>query len=361
MTSLFSFLIVLGILIFVHELGHFLFAKLFGVRVLTFSLGFGNKFLSRKWGDTEYAVSTIPLGGYVKMLGEGEDEEIMEEDKGAAYCYKPVWQRFIIVLAGPVFNLLFAWVLFIGMFACFGLPDYVDNTVIGKVTEDSPAEAAGLQAGDVIYSVDGKEISSFSNLSETIKKSGGKEVELVIKRGEDEFSVKITPRIFDEKNLFGEVVGERYLIGVSRSEDMVWHKVDLFEAFKRGSVYMYNLVYYTGLSIIKMIQGVVPASELGGPIRIAELAGDNMKSGLRHFINFMGVISISLGVLNLLPIPVLDGGHLVFMTYEAVRGKPLPERLKIIGQQIGMAMLAALMIFVFYNDIARLVSRWMAS
>lgn len=359
MTSLLSFILVLGILIFVHELGHFLVAKFFGVRVLKFSLGFGNKLISRKWGDTEYIISAFPLGGYVKMYGEDPEEILSEADQACSFAHKPVWQRFGIVLAGPVFNLLFAVFLFVGMFAFAGLPTAVDNTVIAKVGAGSAADRAGLKGGDIIFSIDSHEVSSWEQISELIKYSGGNELELVVYRDDTRLNIFAQPIMEKVKNIFGEEVGERYLLGISRSEEVVWEKAGLGEAVQAGFIQTWNLIYLTMMGLMKIIQQIIPATELGGPIRIAEIAGQQMDAGWLNFIHFMGLLSINLGILNLLPIPVLDGGHLVFMTIEAIRRKPLPERVMIMSQQVGIALLGALMIFVFYNDIARIVQPWM--
>ncbi len=359
MTSLLSFILVLGILIFVHELGHFLVAKLFGVRVLKFSLGFGTKLISRKWGDTEYLISAFPLGGYVKMYGDDPGAVVSEADKACSFAHKPVWKRFGIVLAGPVFNLLFAVFLFIGMFFFAGLPTPVDNTVIAKVGADSAAERAGLKGGDIIFSIDFHEVTSWHQVSELIKHSGGDDMELVVYRDDTRLAIVARPVMEQVKNIFGEVVGERYLLGISRSEEVVWEQAGIVEAVRAGFIQTWSLIHLTLLALLKLIQQIIPATELGGPIRIAEIAGQRMDAGFLHFIHFMGLISINLGILNLLPIPVLDGGHLVFMTIEAVRRKPLSERVMIISQQVGIAVLGALMIFVFYNDIARLVQQWM--
>lgn len=193
MNSLFSFILVLGVLIFVHELGHFLLAKLFGVRVLKFSLGFGNKLISKKWGETEYLISAFPLGGYVKMFGEQPDEEIAKEEQAVSFTHKTVWQRFGIVLAGPLFNLLFAVFLFWLMFHFAGLPDYVESGLIGKVSPGSVAEKAGLQDGDLILSIDKQKISTWTQVSDAVKNSEGKELHIVIQRNQETLTIAATP------------------------------------------------------------------------------------------------------------------------------------------------------------------------
>ncbi len=354
MTSLLSFVIVLGLLIFVHEFGHFLCAKLFGVKVLKFSLGFGPKLTGITLGETEYVISALPLGGYVKMLGEQEDEEVEDEDESRSFAKKPVWQRFIIVAAGPISNLFFAVFIFFLVFAFAGLPRPVDNTVIGGISADSPAAAAGLQAGDIIRSINGKETKTWEDVAELIGASKGEKVVLKIERDGKEITLTGQPRVEPSRNLFGEKVGERYMLGISRSDAVVYDHISPWEALKAGCIQTWGFIYLTILGIIKMIQQVIPASELGGPILIAQLAGKELQTGWINLIYFMGLISVNLGILNLFPIPILDGGHLMFFTYEALMRKPMSARTREICQQLGLMILVALMIFVFYNDIVRL-------
>lgn len=362
MNSLISFIIVLGVLVFVHEFGHFLFAKLFGVRVLKFSLGFGGKLIGRKWGETEYLISAFPLGGYVKMFGEHQgDEEIDPADQPRSFSHKAVWQRFIIVAGGPVFNLLFAVVLFFGMFAIAGLPEALDTTEIGKVTTGSAAEQVGILPGDTVRSINGQETTSWVHVSEHIRESGGKEVVLVVERQGEMVTIKVVPNMEEVKDIFGEVVGERYMLGITRSEAVTYKKTSVAKALEAGFIQTWNLIYLTIMGIVKIIERVIPASELGGPIRIAELAGQQMEAGWMNLLYFMGLLSVNLGILNLLPIPVLDGGHLAFLTIEGIRRRPLSDWAMEASQKVGIFLLVSLMVFVFYNDILRLVQRWMGS
>jgi regulator of sigma E protease len=359
MNSLLSFLLVLGILIFVHEFGHFLFAKLFKVRVLKFSLGFGNKLIGKQWGETEYLISAFPLGGYVKMYGEQPDEEVAEDEKAVSFSHKTVGQRFWIVFGGPLFNLLFAVLVFWLMFVSVGMPDLMDSTKIGQINPGSAAERAGLKQDDIVLSINGKEMKVWEQVSETIRTSGGKPVELRIRRGSEELTIAATPVRDIVKNIFGEPTEERYLLGMSRSEEVVYKKVSLLESVKLALEHTWSMIVLTIMGLVKMLQRVIPASELGGPIRIAEIAGEQFKAGWINLIHFTGLLSVNLGILNLLPIPILDGGHLVFLGIEAIRRKPMGEMALMRAQQVGMALLGTLMIFVFYNDIARLVQRWL--
>ena len=357
MESAISFIIVLGILIFVHEFGHFLFAKLFRVKVLKFSLGFGPKLIGRQLGDTEYMISAFPLGGYVKMVGENPSEEVEEEDAARSFSLKPVWQRFIIVAGGPVFNLLFAVFLFFAIFAVAGLPVPVPGTTIGAVTPGSPAEKAGIQSGDTILAINGENTSEWEDVSNLIRHSDGKPVTLLIERNGETIKLTGTPKISEVKNIFGEVTGKRYLLGIARSDEVTYEKVSVHEALLAGFGQTWSFIYLTIMGIVKMIQKVIPASELGGPILIAQMAGKQLESGLMNFFYFMGLVSVNLGILNLFPIPILDGGHLVFFSVEALRRKPLEQKTQEMLQQIGLFILASLMIFVFYNDIVRLFSK----
>ncbi len=362
MTSLISFIVVLGILILVHELGHFILAKIFGVRVLKFSLGFGNKIVGKKWGDTEYIISVFPLGGYVKMFGEQpDDEEIDPAERHRSFSHKPVWQRFGIVAGGPLFNLLFAVLVFFAMFVMVGLPEPVDTTLIGQVAPGSAAQRAGLKAGDVILGINGHKTASWRQVAELIKKSGGKEVQLRVERNGNQLHISAVPVMEKVKNLFGEKVGRRYMLGISRSAQVIYKKTSLGEAARAALIQTWNLIYLTILGIIKIIERVVPASELGGPIRIAEIAGAELAVGWMNFAYFMGLLSVNLGILNLLPIPVLDGGHLMFLTIEGIRRRPFNERIMEMSQKVGIFLLGSLMIFVFYNDILRVVRQWMGS
>lgn len=357
MNSVISFAVVLGILIFVHEFGHFLFAKLFNVKVLKFSLGFGPKVVGRKLGETEYLLSAFPLGGYVKMIGENPTEEVEEQDRFRSFALKPVWQRFIIVAGGPVFNLLFAVFLFFVIFAVVGLPHPVPGTTIGAVTADSPAEAAGILAGDKILEINGQPTLEWSDVSELIRDSEGNPVRLKIDRQGEILELVGRPEMDEVKNLFGEVTGKRYLLGISRSDEVTYERVSVAGAFVAGIDQTWSFIYLTIMGIVKMIQKVIPASELGGPILIAQMAGKQLESGLMNFFYFMGLVSVNLGILNLFPIPILDGGHLVFFSVEALRRRPLSQRTQEILQQIGLVILVSLMIFVFYNDIVRLFTK----
>jgi regulator of sigma E protease len=355
MTSVFSFILVLGLLIFVHELGHFLFAKLFGVRVLKFSLGFGPRLCGKVVGDTEYVISAIPLGGYVKMFGENPDEQdIAEESRMVSFAHKSVLQRFGIVFAGPAFNFLFTLFLFFFLFLFNGVPESVDTTQVGRVNPGSPAAIGGMLDNDVIVELNGKLTESWMDVLEGVKNSGGKTISMVVSRAGQDVAIELTPEIDTVKNIYGENVEERYMIGIVRYDELRYVHSGPVGAFVNAAQQTWGFILLTVTGFVKIVQQVIPASELGGPILIAQIAGEQMKAGWINLMYFMGLLSVNLGVLNLLPVPVLDGGHLMFLTIEAVRRKPMEERAQIIAQQVGLALLGTLMVFVFYNDILRL-------
>jgi regulator of sigma E protease len=360
MNTLISFAIVLGLLIFVHEFGHFIWAKLFGVKVLKFSLGFGPKLISKQYGETEYLISAFPLGGYVKMFGEnpGElaEERLSPGELKRSFATRPVWQRFIIVAGGPVFNLIFAMFLFSMIVLVAGLPQPVETTTIGGVGQETPAAEAGLQEGDTIMAINGTETRRWEDVSTLIKNSEGREVVLTLQREGKTLEVAVTPRMETTRNIFGEEVGQRYMVGIARSEEVTYERVGFIKSLQSGVSQTWSWMYLTVMGLVKIIQKVVPASELGGPILIAKIAGERMEAGWVNFLYFMGVLSVNLGILNLLPIPILDGGHLVFFSVEAILRKPLNLRTMEILQQIGLVLLGTLMIFVFYNDLVRVFS-----
>ncbi len=359
MNYLISIIIVLGPVIFIHELGHFIWAKFFNVKVLKFSLGFGPRLISRTYGETEYLLSALPIGGYVKMLGEQQEEEVDSEEKDRSFAEKPVWQRFIIVAFGPIFNIMFAIFLFFMIFAIAGLPTPVDNTVISAIAKDSPAQRAGLKAGDVIMSINGTETVKWMDVAELISVSEGNDVLLVVDRDGEQLEITGRPELRPDLGpIFGEEKGKRYMLGISRSNEVIYKKVSLTQAFAAGFYETWAVIYLTGKAVNMAIKKVLPAKDLlGGPILIAQQAGKQMEAGWMALIRFMGLISVSLGMINLLPIPILDGGHLMFFTYEAIFRKPMPQRIMEMALQAGLVVLITLMVFVVYNDIVKLFTQ----
>ncbi len=355
MASIAIAIVILGLLIFVHELGHFTVAKWAGVSVTRFSLGFGPRLLTRTRGETEYALSAIPLGGYVKMLGEDPDEEVAEYDVARSFAAQSLAKRAAIVVAGPAMNLVTAFVAFTVALAIFGVTTPVEGPEIGGVMEDMPAAAAGLQPGDTVLTINGTAIGSWKDLAGTVRASGGETLTFNIRRVDgSEEALVIAPQEQVERSVFGEEMGKAYLIGIEPARRV--EPVSLPSAVGQGAYQTYFWMKMTLLSIVKIFQGVVSARDLGGPILIVQAAGQQADLGFEYLLRFLGLISINLGVLNLLPIPVLDGGHLLFFSFEAIRGRPLAIRHREMAQQVGLFLLLALMVFVFYNDITRIVT-----
>jgi regulator of sigma E protease len=346
-----SAIVVLGLLIFVHELGHFLFAKLFRVGVEKFSLGFGPKLFGRKMGETEYLVSAFPLGGYVKMVGEAPDAELAEEDRARSFMARPPLQRIMIVAAGPVFNLLFAWFLFIVIYMV-GVPAATSR--IGEVMKDKPAARVGLQARDLVTAVDGRPVDRWEEFARLIAESKGRPLVIQVKRGEALLNVTVTPESRTSKNIFGESVTNP-VIGVTSSGETVIDRFSPGNALVKGSQQTWTVIRLTILSFVKLIERAIPLDTVGGPIMIAKMAGEQATAGGISFFAFMALLSINLGVLNLLPVPILDGGHLFFYFWELVFRRPVSMRTREIAQQIGLALLIGLMVLAFYNDIVRYV------
>ncbi len=351
MNSILAFVIVLGILIFFHELGHFIVARLFGVGVEKFSLGFGPRILGRKSGITDYRISAIPLGGYVKMVGEEPDAELEPEQIALSFTHKPVWQRFLIVAAGPFFNVLLAVLIFFVIFVFAG--SYVLQPTVGQVGDGTPAAEAGIKAGDRIVAINGNPVESWDEMAQIISGSGGKPLHFVVKRDGEQFEADLAPRLTPTNNLFGEEI-KRYVIGISAAGDVVSRKLGFFGSIGQSVVQTWRVTELTVVSIVKIFQGTVSTKTLGGPIMIAQMAGQQAREGIINLAFFTALISINLAILNILPIPVLDGGHLLFFLIEAVIGRPVNMRVREVAQQAGIFLLLLLMVYVFYNDITRI-------
>ena len=350
-TSILSFVIVLGVLIFFHEFGHFLVARLFGVGVEKFSLGFGPRLIGKKVGITDYRISAIPLGGYVKMVGEEPDAEIDPEDIPLSFTHKHVAKRMLIVAAGPVFNILLAVFIFFGIFLISGT--FVLKPSVGSVKQGAPAFAAGLEKGDMITAINDSAINSWDEMAEIINASKGQTIELTVHRGESTRNFSLAPEQVTAKNIFGEDV-QRYIIGITASGETYSKDMSLFQAFSESMIQTYRVTELMVVIIAKLITGDISTDTLGGPIMIAQMAGDSAKAGIGSLISFIALISINLAIINLLPIPILDGGHLLFFSIEAIKGRPVSTKVREIAQQVGLFFLILLMILVFYNDISRI-------
>lgn len=346
-----GFVVAIGPLIFFHEFGHFLMAKWAGVGVLKFSLGFGPRVVGFCRGETEYLLSAIPLGGYVKMVGEDPKEE--GADPAKSFSAKPVGWRTLIVLAGPGANFFLAILIFWAVFI-FGVP--ILGTKIGEVREGFPAAEKGLRPGDRIVALDGRPLRKWEELATRIHRSPGREVRLVIERNGQRFEVRMTPRLTREKNIFGEEV-EIGLLGIGPAEEFLTERKDPATALGLAVVRSVDLSWLILKSLVKMVEGKVSTRSIGGPLLVAQMAGQQAREGLLNLVSLIAALSITLAVFNLLPIPILDGGHLLFSALEVLKGSPVSLRKREIAQQVGLALLIALMVFAFYNDIFRLLSR----
>ncbi|WP_457597485.1 RIP metalloprotease RseP [Hydrogenimonas sp.] len=344
-------LLVLSFLIFFHELGHFLFARLFKVRVERFSIGFGKVVLSKTVGDTEYALSAIPLGGYVKMKGQDDADPTKTSDDPDSYTAKPPWQRILILLGGPLFNFLLAFFLYYAI-ALIGANAY--EPVIGVVQPGSPAAEAGLAKGDRVVAIDGRKIRTWDDLSELISHSHGA-IEMIVDHNGTVKELYVTPRELEAKNIFGEKVHRR-MVGIGPSGSVTVVRYDPVAAFGYAWRKTVDASLLIVKSVQKLIEGVVPAKEMGGVIAIVQVTADAAQHGLVALLALTALISVNLGVLNLLPIPALDGGHIIFTLYEMIFRRPPNEEVVYRLTMAGWALLLTLMVFTVFNDIARIAN-----
>jgi len=352
-TYIVSFAIVLGVLIFVHEFGHFIVAKALGVGVEKFSLGFGPKVFGKRVGMTDYRISAIPLGGYVKMVGEAPDSELDDSKIPLSFSHKSLWKRSLIVLAGPVFNILLSVMVFFAFLLISGLP--IMEPEVGGIQEGMPADQAGVQAGDYIAAVDGTPVAQWEEMAGLIKASEGRPLTFDLLRKGAVVSVQIVPRQIPSQNLFGETI-DKYVIGITPSGAYTIERLNPVEAMTRAVAETWQIAEVTVLVIGKILTGRVSAKKaIGGPIMIAQIAGEQAKAGITSLIGFIAALSVTLGIINLLPIPVLDGGHLLFFAIEAISRRPVNLKMREVAQQVGLFLLVLIMIYVIYNDISRIL------
>jgi regulator of sigma E protease len=360
------FLIVLSIVVFFHELGHFLVARWCGVRVLTFSIGFGPELagFNDRYG-TRWKISAIPLGGYVKFFGDENAasvpdqaalEAMSQEDRRQSFFHKGVGQRAAIVAAGPIANFLLAVAIFAGVYMVFGKPITTPRVETGQ--PESAAAVAGFRPGDLVVAIDGKAIESFTDIQKVVSVSAGKSLEFTVDRGGVRTNLRAVPALKEEKDIFGNPI-RRGVLGISRSMapgDVRTESVSPLAALGLGVEQTWFVIERTMTYLADVVRGRESPDQLGGPIQIARVSGQMASVGGTAFINLAAVLSVSIGLLNLFPIPLLDGGHLLFYGIEAIRGRPLSERAQEVGFRIGLAIVLMLMIFATFNDILRLTS-----
>lgn len=358
------FLFVLTIVVFFHELGHFLVARWCGVKVLTFSIGFGPELVGfNDRHGTRWKISAIPLGGYVKFFGDDNAASVpdqttlaamTEAERKQSFFGQKVAPRAAIVAAGPIANFLLAIVIFAGIYAFYGKQSTAAR--VDSIAADSAAAAAGFQAGDVVVSIDGRQIGDFADMQRIVSSSAGRELNVTVDRGGVTTTLKATPALKEIKDNFGNVhrIG---VLGITRSmapDDLKLQRADPLTALVMGVDQTWFVVERTLSYIGGVIVGREAADQLGGPIRIAQVSGQVATIGVVALINLAAVLSVSIGLLNLFPIPLLDGGHLLFYAIEAIRGRPLSERAQEYGFRVGLAIVLMLMIFATFNDILHL-------
>ena len=354
------FLVVLTVLVFVHELGHYLAARYCKVRVEVFSVGFGRELFGRTdRHGTRWKFSLFPIGGYVKMFGEMQvvqgqespESRMSEADAAVAFNTKSLAQRAFIVFAGPLANFLFAVVILTGIFMTIGQPTTPAD--VGDVVANSAAERAGFMPGDVIVEIEGSRIDRFEEVIRAVRLYPGLPLTFQVMRDGRRVALTATPDIVDEEGRFGT---QRYgRLGIKRTgadRQLIQHGP--VSALLQATHETYVLTGSIFSAIGQIINGTRDTKELGGPIRIAQMSGDVWKTGLINVLMFATVLSINLGLINLFPVPMLDGGHLLFYAMEAVRGKPIGERAQEYGMRFGLAMVFALMVFATWNDLVQL-------
>ncbi|MCZ6664212.1 MAG: RIP metalloprotease RseP [Gammaproteobacteria bacterium] len=354
-----SFVFILSVIVFVHEMGHYLIARYYGVRVEVFSIGFGPELFG--WdarSGTRWKISALPIGGYVKMFGDadaastpgGEVSTMSPAERAVSFHHKSLGQRTAVIFGGPFANFLLAVVILAGLFMTVG--QRITPADISAVVAGSAADQAGMQPGDMVLSIDDRAIGRFEELQAVVRESAGVPLRIVVLRDGTEVELFITPRKAEREDRFGNLVryGE---LGVSRS-GVSFVRHGPLTAVWAATKETYRLTNATLRAVGQMIAGTRGTDELGGPVRIVQLSGQVAEDGIVTVFWFMALLSINLGLINLFPIPMLDGGHLLFYAFEAIRGKPLGERTQEYGFRIGLALVVTLMVFATWNDLVNL-------
>ncbi len=363
---LIPFLFVLTTVVFFHELGHFLVARWCGVKIKAFSIGFGPELVGfNDRQGTRWKISAIPLGGYVKFFGDEDAastpdratlDALSDAERSDTFFGKPVWQRAAIVAAGPIANFILAIVIFAGIFTIYGRE--VTTARIDQVVPGSVAEKAGFKTGDLILSIDGSKIDTFNDLQRIVSTSADRPITVVVDRGGQELTLAATPERREVTDRFGNVhrIGQLGLSRDASGANVTTERYGLPEAVLMGARETWFVIDRTFTYIGGIFAGRESTDELGGPIRVAQVSGQVATLGFVALINLAAVLSVSIGLLNLFPVPMLDGGHLVFYAIEAIRGRPLSPKAQDISFRIGLAAVLMLMLFTTWNDIIHLTS-----
>ncbi|MCB4756150.1 MAG: M50 family metallopeptidase [Elusimicrobia bacterium] len=352
-----------GVVIFVHEFGHFIVAKKTGVKVERFAFGFGKEVVGFQWGETRYSINWIPLGGYVKMAGEVPEEyegPVLEggsaqgspsiaEDHSRDFLAKPWYLRVPIIVAGPVMNYVLAFFIFFGILVVWGLPIQMNKTDVGEIIAGMPADRAGLKTGDRILRVEGQSVEDFQTIADLIHHRPERPVSLVIHRSGKEVNFNIKTQR-DKRTGYG-------LIGIRPADPVYARKrIGLMESINKSGVQCWNITWLT-LSYLGQKIWALEKPDVAGPVGIAQVVAKAVRAGWEDFLYLIGLISVSLGLFNLFPIPLLDGGHVAYNLAEGIRGKPLSQKTISRANTVGMAILLGILTLAFYNDIQR---SWMA-
>ena len=351
MLTLISFIVLLGIIVFIHEAGHFTAAKLTGMRVETFSLGFGRALVKKQWGETEYRIAWILLGGYVKISGMIDESLEGESLQGEPWEFesKNFFQKSFVILAGVTMNFLLAIFIYSLITFANGIPE-VNSTNIKGFSEDSPAQEAGMTEGDIILEIDGKEIATWQDITDIVHSSPDQELLFKIQRNDSTLLVPVTS--LSVRTIYEGEIKNIGLIGIY--SDVEVRDASISESIAVGSKATWEWIKIGWLSIKMLVTGQASVKELGGPLMIAQMTGESAKAGIWSYLAFIAFISVNIGFLNILPLPILDGGHFAFILAEGITRKKIPPKIKFKILQVGMLLLFLLMAIVIFNDAARL-------
>jgi regulator of sigma E protease len=359
------FVLVLSLLVFVHEMGHYLVGRWSGIRILAFSVGFGPEIIGfTDRHGTRWKISIIPLGGYVRFFGdedasskpdEGKLAAMSEEDRARSFAGAKLWKRAATVAAGPIANFILAIAIFTVLFAIYGRS--VADPVVAEVKPESAAAEAGILPGDLLVAIDGSKVQTFDDVRRYVSIRPEQKIVVTIERAGEKQNLPMVPKRTDMTDQFGNKI-EIGLIGIVTNQEVGHFRVQTYtplEALHEGSVQTWHIVTGTFKYIGNLLSGSMKADQLGGPIRVAQASGQMATLGVAAVLQLAAVLSVSIGLLNLMPVPVLDGGHLMFYAIEAVRGKPLGSSAQDIAFRIGLAMVLTLMVFATWNDISALI------